>query len=423
MNKYIYSLVLLAFSYVLGNAQTVNISTPAALQAALDAAKPGQTIVMAPGRYFQKGGFKIKSGIKGTANQPITLAGTSDVVLETESVDRTVGTYALYLAGKNDYWILDGFSVRLAAKGIVTDSASHTIIRNIRVTYIGAEGIHLRSFSSYNTIENCFVDSMGQDSYMKTNGYAEGIYIGSANGTNWTKYTGGKPDTCNYNIVSACSFGDFVPSENIDIKEGTVGGTITGCVFNGKGLNGANSADSWIDVKGDRYTIECNTGTTIIGAAASGYQVHENTVNSIVYGHDNIFSNNQANIASGLYAFYLHKTGMSTICSNNSVTGGLLFKGTLTNCTSTASCLTTGIVSHEKNTTVSLYPNPASDVISISISTNTKANYFICDVLGKIVKTGSVSAHNSIIDISSLNNGLYFFNSAELKSSLKFIKE
>ena len=418
--------VLLSFFFVLSQlilqAQTVNVSTPAELQNALNAATAGQTIVLAKGYYKKSGGFSVPVGISGTKNQPIILQGAADVTISSGSL--TSG-YGFYLQGNNNYWIIDGFHIRYSAKGIVSDSGCHNIISNLNVHFVGGEGIHLRSFSSYNKVENCFVDSTGRDLPQWTGGYAEGIYVGSAN-SNWSKYTKGNPDTSNYNHITGNVFGDSIISENIDIKEGTKWGVVSNNTFNGKGLNGANSADSWVDAKGDYWTIECNTGTFVKGlpgasATANGFQDHENSVSSFTYGHNNTFSNNTSNIDANQYALYLHKTGMSIVCSNNTVTGGQLFKGTLANCTNANSCMTTGIKNVNTKKYFSLYPNPASTYIQVN--GNLKTNYFITNVLGEVVKSGSTSNENSVISIGDLNSGCYILNTTEEKNALKFIKE
>jgi hypothetical protein len=51
-------------------------------------------------------------------------------------------------------------------------------------------------------------------------------------------------------------------AENIDIKEGTTGGVIRGNYLGGDKLASKNSADSWIEVKGNDYLIEGNHGVT-----------------------------------------------------------------------------------------------------------------------------------------------------------------
>lgn len=54
--------------------------------------------------------------------------------------------------------------------------------------------------------------------------------------------------------------GPKVAAEEIDIKEGSCCGLIKGNTFDGTGMSGENYADSWIDLKGEDYTIEDNVG-------------------------------------------------------------------------------------------------------------------------------------------------------------------
>jgi hypothetical protein len=73
-------------------------------------------------------------------------------------------------------------------------------------------------------------------------------------------------------------FGPDIAAEHIDIKEGTVAGRVTGNFFDGRGLTGENSADSWIDVKGSGYEIVGNFGyfaQTPGGVFNNGYETHE----------------------------------------------------------------------------------------------------------------------------------------------------
>ena len=60
-------------------------------------------------------------------------------------------------------------------------------------------------------------------------------------------------------------------AESIDIKEGSCCGLIRENHFDGTGMKGENSGDSWIDVKGDNYTIENNEGEHSL---TDGIQVH-----------------------------------------------------------------------------------------------------------------------------------------------------
>src|SRR5262245_416035 len=59
---------VLMFASLTQGAEVRSASTDEAVQTALDASAPGDTVVVAPG--FFKGGWKIKAGVK---DQPITL--------------------------------------------------------------------------------------------------------------------------------------------------------------------------------------------------------------------------------------------------------------------------------------------------------------------------------------------------------------
>ena len=396
------------------NAQIVNVSSATELQNALDAASAGQTIVLADGIYSKSGGFTINAGKNGSAQNPITLKGNANAIITSNS---TTTGYGLWLKG-NSYWVLDGFTVYKSKKGIMLDSSFHCTVKNITVNYIGDEGIHLRKYSSYNLVENCYVDSMGIVS--GASGSAEGIYVGSSQ-NNWGNYTGGNPDTCNYNIINANSFGDNIPSENIDVKEGTKGGTISNNIFNGKGLNGVNSGDSWLDMKGNYYTIECNTGSTTL---KDGLQTHIIIAGA---GDYNTFINNSTEAFSNAYYGINVQTsgnaGTAThnvVCNNNTVKSGA--KG-LSNVSTQAcnanSCLTTSIAELQKE--IMVYPNPASNFIEIKTSENINT-YSIVDAYGKVVMQGAANSNTHNIDISKLSSGIYFYlNSAQ--QSTKFIKE
>ncbi len=322
-----YLFAFFIFNSIINNlaAQTVNVSTATQLQNALNSAIAGQTIVLANGIYVKSGGFSVPAGRHGTAAAPITLVGTANAVL---SSGTTSTGYSLGLNG-NNYWRLKGFAVRNAKKGIVIDNSKYTSVQNIRATQFGEEAIHLRTYSSFDTIRGCWIDSTGL--LAGSAGFGEGIYIGSAD-SNWATYTSGNPDTCNYNVAIQNVFGAKISAENIDIKEGTKGGYIGFNTFNGAGLSNVNSADSWIDVKGSFYTIEHNTG---INTILDGFQTNIIVAGS---GNYNVFSNNYfGGIISGRAIQVKLSNAIGTaannkICLNNVVVNAALG---LTNATPT----------------------------------------------------------------------------------------
>ena len=78
----------------------------------------------------------------------------------------------------------------------------------------------------------------------------------------------------------------------------------------------------------------------------------------------------------------------------------------------------------EKLTNVNLYPNPSTDFININ-SAGTIEKYLIYDLTGRVVKNSNPNSNNFIIDITSLNKGIYFvkLSSGDKIGSIKLIKD
>jgi hypothetical protein len=308
----VYLLVFVMVFCINAGAQVVNVSTSTQLQTALDNAQPGQIIKMADGVYNRPTGIFNITNKNGTASQPITLTGSRNAVLTIGDSSTGYGLHVL----NSKYVILKGFTTRLCKDGVMIDNSHYITIDSVQTVKSGNSGIHLRTYSSYCTINNCYLDSLGLD----TPGFGEGIYVGSAY-SNWPTYTNGNPDTCNYNIITNNKFGSYVKAENIDIKEGTKYGVVRGNVFNGGGLNNDNFADSWIDVKGNYYIIEDNIGNNTL---LDGFQTH---IAQPGWGNYNRFSNNSMNVNASGYGVRVQTSNSNgtalnnVICNDNIVTG------------------------------------------------------------------------------------------------------
>lgn len=290
----------------------VRVSDAASLTSALLAALPGTTITMADGIYR---GDDVRSGhpeepgrfvaaVSGTASAPITLRGSRDAVLDGGGIR---GGYGLHLLHA-DHWQLDGFTITSASKGIVLDASSHVRINRVRVTGTGSEGVHFRASSSDNVIQNSTVEQTG----LKSPQFGEGVYIGSAV-SNWPKYSGDRPDASDRNQVLDNRIVDTA-AENIDIKEGSTGGVIRGNFLDGSRLAGKNSADSWLDVKGNGYLIEANTGRSSL---LDGFEVHEAVAG---WGRNNVFNDNRLDVRAAGVGIWLQNSvagaGNVVRCSN-----------------------------------------------------------------------------------------------------------
>jgi hypothetical protein len=284
-----------------GGAGSIAVSTARQLSHALYAAHPGETIVMDAGVY--DGNFQAT--VSGTATAPITLCGSRSAVLDGQNIRHG---YVLHL-DRASYWRVEGFTVEGGQKGVVTDGVTHDLIYGLYVHGTGDEAIHLREFSSYNTVSHNMVRETG----LQTQFFGEGIYVGSAN-KNWCKYTGCKPDRSNYNLIVDNNIADTT-AENIDIKEGTTGGVISGNTFNGTGMV-SSAATSWVNVKGNDWTVEDNTGTDSVGNGFSVHQVYPG------WGLDNVFRDNKAAVSGPGYGIYVQSHHLGTVVECNNVAHG-----------------------------------------------------------------------------------------------------
>ncbi|MFC6595305.1 sheath polysaccharide-degrading enzyme [Kitasatospora paranensis] len=285
-----------------GGGGTVDVSTGKQLQAALDAAVPGQTIRLADGTYT--GNFTATA--RGTATARITLTGSPNAVLTTS----TGGGYGLHLNGAA-YWTVHGVTVTGAQKGIVVDAADHVELDAVTVHHTTMEGVHFRTSSSWGVLR----DSTVHDTGTAGDGKGEGVYVGTANTLT---------DTSDHVQITGNTIGPNIGGENVDLKEGTTGGLVSGNTFDGSGLTGGNYDDSWVDVKGNGYVIENNTGSRTTN---DGYQAHSQFPG---WGCGTVFRGNRSDLTgatgTGRYAFdltdYDAVSCPATVTADNTVTGG-----------------------------------------------------------------------------------------------------
>ncbi|HSH18131.1 MAG TPA: hypothetical protein VK978_01995 [Candidatus Saccharimonadales bacterium] len=316
--------------------RVVTVSTAAQLTAALANAAPGDVITMANGTYSGK----FNSTRSGTADKPITLKGSRSAIVSGGSLG---SGYTLSLGTKNSaqavsFWRFEGFTVTGGQKGIMWDNVQRSVINNLYVHTTGQEAIHLRNFSSNNTVSNNTVTKAGQAEQR----YGEGIYVGTAV-SNWSTFSQGRADRSNNNQIIGNSISN-TGSENIDIKEGTHGGLIADNKLDGTGMcydtaADCNFSDSMIDVKGEGWTIRGNTAAHMraawkgSGVENDGFQVHvisgASAENS---GQNNTFTQNTIDDVAG-YAIKVtgKATGTVVKCDNIATRTG---KG-LTNLTCT----------------------------------------------------------------------------------------
>ena len=274
---------------------TYTCDTTSEIQSALKNAKAGDTISIKPGTYTGVSGSSASgnsnayfySDKSGTSSNPITIKSSdknNPAVLQGTS---TGSKYVFYLTG--DYWKLDGLTIKTGKKGIMIDNGNYNIIQKCTVTNIGEEAVHFRDASCHNEIKYCTITDTG----LTNPKYGEGVYVGSDKGK-WESKGGDYDPSCDYNTIKANTIGSGVAAESIDLKEGTTGTKIYDNTFNGKGISGANYADSFIDVKGNKTKIYNNTfnrdDNSII---VDGIQIHEIVSG---WGYDNYIYDNTFNL-------------------------------------------------------------------------------------------------------------------------------
>ncbi len=279
--------------------RTVTVSTADQLTAALAAAQPGDLIQLADGQYT--GHFVGNRA--ANAKAPITVRGSRNAVIDGGSISEGYGFHL----DKADYWRLEGFTIQNGQKGVMTDQTHGAVITGLLVRNVGDEGIHLRNFSTDNFVVGCTVNGTGR----KERGFGEGIYIGTAK-SNWERFSGGKPDNSDRNQIIGNTISG-ITAEAVDIKEATTGGVLSNNTFDGSTITGANSADSWVDVKGNNWRIEGNIG---VNSPKDGIQTH---VIIDGWGTGNIITGNKLDVRGPGYGVSIdkpNKTQNIVSCSN-----------------------------------------------------------------------------------------------------------
>ena len=291
---------------------TISVSTANDLTAALDQATPGSTIWLTDGTYT--GHFTAT--VSGTQTAPISLCATRNAILD--GGDTTSG-YALHITAS--YWVIAGFTIQNAQKGIVLDGASQVTLTGLLVHDIGEEGIHFRKSSTHNWLINSEIRSTGT----YTAGYGEGVYIGSAV-SNWQSVMGSAstPDQSDSNHVLNNTIA-ATAAECIDIKEGTSAGEIRGNTLDGSAISGQNYADSYIDIKGDGYLVSQNRAINPSATLVDGFQIHVVAdAPSGSSGNDNTLDGNTIDLTgsagTGVGIWVQTSSSGNVVSCNNSVT-------------------------------------------------------------------------------------------------------
>lgn len=230
--------------------RAVPVATAAQLKSALTAARPGDQIRLADGVYA--GNFTLATA--GNALAHVVLCGSPNAVLDGVA---TATGYTLHI-NNAPYTEVDGISVIHGQKSIVLDASPFSTLTGITVHDAGFEGVDFRRNTSDATISGSTIYNTG----LVTPGFGEAIYVGSAI-NHWCDTTNCEPDRSDRVQVLNNTLGPGVGAEEVDIKEGTTGGVVSGNTFDGTGMVDG-TAQSWVDVKGNSWLITGNVGRNTV---------------------------------------------------------------------------------------------------------------------------------------------------------------
>lgn len=211
MPRTLVALALLLLAGPAAGGETYRVSDAIAFNKAVASAKPGDTILVAPGEYANNFSFR---GVHGTAKEPIVVAG-ADPDKPPVFVGRTA---ALHFSGASYLELKDLVLTGAAGNGLNIDDggdpdkpAHHITLRNLRVRDIGPkgnrDGIKLSGVDDF-LVEGCTVERWGSGgSGIDMVGCHRGVIVGCTfrkGGANGVQAKGGSKDI----TVRKCRFED-----------------------------------------------------------------------------------------------------------------------------------------------------------------------------------------------------------------------
>ena len=126
--------------------------------------------------------------------------------------------------------------------------------------------------------------------------------------SNWCTYTACEPDRSDRNVVKDNDISGTT-SEPIDVKEGTTGGVLVGNVIDGSAMT---ESDTWVNLKGNNYLVQGNTGTS---ASENGFETHDILPG---WGDFNVFDANTGTVDGSGYGIASWPEGSNVVrCSND----------------------------------------------------------------------------------------------------------
>lgn len=261
----------------------VTVSTSADLQAALNAAQPGDTILVNDGAY--QGSFIARTS--GTETQPITLKAVhTGMAVIKGTGDPATSQDGLTLRGAS-WWIVNGLKAVGCAKGFFISSASHVTLLRLSSQRCTKQGL-LAGGSNFLLMDGGdFGYAQASDSFSGT-----GCYIAH---------------DCQYATVKHLNCHD---NQNCGLQVNGEGGA----VIQGLQVSGLKSTGNGLHSDGTK------TGAALNCLVTNNSVITNTTMSGNYAGGIALFKSSNAVIAGGSIAFDLGK-GRACISAGNGSTG------------------------------------------------------------------------------------------------------
>jgi hypothetical protein len=190
-----------------------------------------------------------------------------------------------------------------------------------------------------------------------------------------------------------------------------------------------------ITVGSNTYTTTGNYTDTLVGSSFAGCDSIVNINLTVAAAIDTSVTSNflvmTANQAGATYQWLACDTNSAAILGETNQTytgvgnGSYAVEITMGNCVDTSGCITVvGVGINEiKESSVSIYPNPASNSIQVSLGAKVNVlNYSLTSITGKVIQANTEKNIDAIsIDISNEAKGIYFLKLNN--TTYKVIKE
>lgn len=190
------------------------------------------------------------------------------------------------------------------------------------------------------------------------------------------------------------------------------------------------------------YTITGTTSGGCVGSVNCYVTVATSpTINAVNSSTNNLCTGSSANLYLGSWSgptltTYTWSTGSNASNITVSPTITSTYSVSVTNtlgCTSNqfavtqvvSNCMNVGIKVIDTNNALSIYPNPANEILNIELSSIDASSVSIINALGEVVLINKQEIQHTTFNIKHLNSGIYFIKVESKQGTLikKFIKE